>query len=158
MQDSGRQGFRIRKSLTDCTRKWDQSTGEVPGACKLLEMIWGTGIGFGGSLTLRPHPRPFGHPLPIHGEWEAWRILASPQRPGLWAQPLQDAKRIRHSVVSADLLKSVKSLVELIIQTPVWAGDRSRGRGVCSALPSCAPLSIDCFWRIYRGVPWRRIF
>ena len=25
MQDSGRQGFRIRKSLTDCTRKWDQS-------------------------------------------------------------------------------------------------------------------------------------
>ena len=52
----------------------------MPGACKLLEMIWGTGIGFGGSLALRPHPRPFGHPLPIHGEWEAWRILASPQR------------------------------------------------------------------------------
>ena len=131
---------------------------EVPGACKLLEMIWGTGIGFGGSLALRPHPRPFGHPLPIHGEWEAWRILAIPQRPGLWAQPLQDAKRIRHSVVSADLLKSVKSLVELIIRTPVWAADRSRCRGVCSALPGCAPLSIDCFWRIYRGVPWRRIF
>ena len=91
-------------------------------------MIWATGIGFGGSLALRPHPRPFGHPLRIHGEGEAWRILASPQRPGLWAQPLQDAKRIRHSVVSADLLKSVKSLVELIIQTPVWAGDRSRYR------------------------------
>ena len=25
MQDSGRQSFRIRKSLTDCPRKWDQS-------------------------------------------------------------------------------------------------------------------------------------
>jgi|GEM_PF-5930034 len=46
----------------------------------LTEIIWSTGVGFGGGLALRPHPRPFGHPLPMNGEGETGRILASPQR------------------------------------------------------------------------------
>ena len=61
----------LEKYLVKIWVGWCEVGGRILG-------FW-AGVLFGKHGPSGPHPRPFGYPLPMDGEGESWRVLASPQ-------------------------------------------------------------------------------